>query len=152
MGTNMSNGLIRQKWIVRRDLHAYPNRLYAFGDNMARLGYGGQAREMRGEPNAVGIPTKWAPTTNEKAYFTDDILVPPIPYITTEQMLKFHPNQRVIDSIDKGFAKLRDYLAAGGEVVIPTDGLGTGLSELPTRAPRIHAYIEAWIRGLEEVL
>lgn len=29
-------------------------------------------------------------------------------------------------------------------------GLGTGLTELPTRAPKIHAYIEERIRQLEE--
>jgi hypothetical protein len=30
----------------------------------------------------------------------------------------------------------------GKTVVVPTDGLGTGLAELPTRAPKIFAFIE----------
>jgi hypothetical protein len=47
--------------IYRRDLRANPESLYLFGDNTKRVGIGGQAREMRGEPNAVGIATKNAP-------------------------------------------------------------------------------------------
>ena len=38
---------------------------------MQQKGYGGQAREMRGEPNSIGIPTKWAPDSNKSSYFCD---------------------------------------------------------------------------------
>ena len=57
--------------IYRKQLKDNPNILYVFGDNMVRQGYGGQAREMRGEPNAVGIPTKWRPDNTDGAFFYD---------------------------------------------------------------------------------
>ena len=63
--------LIRQKWITRDDLKSNRNQIYVFGDNMIREGYGGQAAAMRGEPNSFGIPTKWLPTNDTKAFFTD---------------------------------------------------------------------------------
>ena len=53
--------IIYQKFIYRSDLKANPSVLYLFGDNLQRVGLGGQAKEMRGEPNAVGIATKKAP-------------------------------------------------------------------------------------------
>jgi hypothetical protein len=53
--------IIYQKYIKREDLRANPTVLYVFGDNEARTGLGGQAKEMRGEPNAVGIATKASP-------------------------------------------------------------------------------------------
>jgi hypothetical protein len=43
-----------------------------------------------------------------------------------------------------------DCLSVGRNVVIPSDGLGTGLAELPPRAPKLHAMIEAAIEGLDE--
>jgi hypothetical protein len=53
--------LIFQEWITRKDLRENPDKRYVFGDNVERRGYGGQAKEMRGEPNAIGVVTKWAP-------------------------------------------------------------------------------------------
>lgn len=47
--------VVKQDQIMRRDLLDNQDKLYVFGDNMVRRGFGGQAREMRGEPNAVGI-------------------------------------------------------------------------------------------------
>ncbi len=68
-------------FISRLDLQANPNITFLFGDNVAdhgkpldqRIGKGGQAAEMAGEPNAVGIPTLWkaADGTDESAYFSD---------------------------------------------------------------------------------
>lgn len=43
------------KYIKRQDLKSNPNTQYLFGDNLKRSGFGGQAKEMRGEPNAIGI-------------------------------------------------------------------------------------------------
>jgi hypothetical protein len=115
---------IRLVWrYARIDARTHPSTLFVFGDNMARKGLGGQAREMRGEPNAVGIPTKWLPSLAAGAYFSDEDL------------------ERVKPSLDEAFDKLEAHLAAGGDVVWPDDGIGTGLAELPSRAPAIHAYI-----------
>jgi hypothetical protein len=108
--------------------------LYVYGDNMQGRGMGGQAAAMRGEPNTIGVSTKWAPERRESAYFTDDDL----------------QNRDVWHAIHGAFQGMRDALAAGRNVVIPADGLGTGLAELPTRAPKIHAMIEVAIAGLSE--
>ena len=35
-------------------------------------------------------------------------------------------------------------------MVVPADGIGTGLAQLPTRAPRMHSMIEAAIASLEQ--
>jgi hypothetical protein len=43
----------------------------------------------------------------------------------------------------------RTALAAGRAVVIPADGLGTGLAQLPQRAPRINAWLVEQIAALE---
>ena len=53
--------LFVQKWIARADLKQNQDRIYLFGDNVERVGHGGQAKEMRGEPNAIGIATKLKP-------------------------------------------------------------------------------------------
>lgn len=119
--------VIRQKRIVREDLQANPDVLYAFGDNEARTGMGGQAGEMRHQPNAVGVVTKRSPSRYPSAYFGDGDF------------------DHVKPMIDAAFARLR----AAPVVVIPLDGLGTGLAELPQRAPKIHRYILDRIAELE---
>ena len=53
-----------QKWIERSDLQNNPEDVYIFGDNYARQGLCGQAKAMRGEPNALGIATKRTPDHN----------------------------------------------------------------------------------------
>ena len=129
----MAGKLLRPARITRADLRANPDTLYVFGDNMQRRGLGGQAREMRGEPNAVGVPTKWRPDMRAGAFFSDDWA------------------DAVLNDVDYAFDVLAAHLRAGHTVAIPADGLGTGLAELPTRAPRIHAYIEERIRQLEQI-
>jgi hypothetical protein len=110
-----------------------PNSLFVFGDNMVRRGLGGQAAALRGEPNAVGIPTKWFPTMEEKAYFVDEDL------------------WRVKPFIDVAFDELAEHLSAGGEVVWPKDGVGSGLAELESRAPAIWDYINQRFASLQEM-
>ena len=119
----MSGTIIYQSRIYRADLQANPTVLYVFGDNFLRRGMGGQAGEMRGEPNAVGVATKWAPSHRREAFFSDDQF------------------ERIIDAINADVHPLWKHLDAGGVVVAPLDGIGTGLSQLPTRAPRIYRYI-----------
>jgi hypothetical protein len=126
--------VIRQKTIARHDLRANRDRLYVFGDNMEGRGLGGQAAAMRGEPNAVGVPTKWRPDRSPSAYFSDADA----------------DDGDVRHAIIGAFDHMRAWLAAGKDVVIPADGLGTGLSELPARAPRIFRAIEARIASLLE--
>jgi hypothetical protein len=125
--------VLRIARITRAMVQANPDTLYAFGDNMERRGSGGQAKEMRGEPNAIGVPTKWAPYSRPDAYFTD-----------ADRL-----NRDVWHAIRDAFDQMRGALASGRNVVIPADGIGTGLVQLPARAPRMHAMIEAAIASLE---
>ena len=122
----MPGTLIYKKRISREDIRStFPTHIYLFGDNMERVGMGGQAYSMRGEPNSFGVPTKWKPDSRESSYFSDGDFPGPV--------------ERAIDfPLNIAFA----WLLKGSTVVVPTDGLGTGLSELPTRAPQIYNYIE----------
>lgn len=124
--------VVRMHRICRSDVKADRNTVYVFGDNMEGRGLGGQAREMRGEPNAIGVPTKWRPGREERDYFTDDDA----------------KDRDVWHAIHGAFERMRAALAEGRNVVIPFDGLGPGLAELPTRAPKLHRMIEDAIAGL----
>ena len=117
-------------WILRKDLQKEPHKLFVFGDNMARVGYGGQARECRDEPNAVGIPTKWAPGMAEKDFFKDKDL------------------PKIKGTLDAEFDRLWKHVQDGHAIVLPQDGIGTGLAELPKRAPVIYAYIQKRLEGM----
>ncbi len=127
----MRGVVLYQQKIFREDLKNNPNQIYVFGDNMMRCGLGGQAREMRFEPNAIGIPTKWRPSMDGDAFFTDDDF------------------DKVVPTIEREFEKLTEAIVSGKNIVIPKDGIGTGLSQLPKRAPKIFKYIEDGIRKLE---
>ena len=125
--------IVRRKWIARQQLRDKREWLWVFGDNVLESGLGGQAREMRGEPNAVGIPTKWAPARTATSYFTDA------------------DYERVYPMIARAFQTLNQHLMRGGTVVWPEDGVGTGLSELPERAPAIFAYIKGCEAAMQAV-
>lgn len=115
-------------YIVREDLKNNPDKVFLFGDNLARKGYGGQAKEMRDEPNAVGIPTKKLPSNGSDAFFSD----------TELEINKY--------VIDRAFGKIpRDKT-----IVIPSAGLGTGLAQLDVKAPKTYAYLLECIKKLEE--
>lgn len=114
-----------RKFITRQMLRAEPDTLFVFGDNMVARGFGGQAKEMRGEPNAVGIPTKLLPDMDETSFLRDEDL------------------SRVRWKIDRAFLRLAFHMLSGGSVVWPADGIGTGLAELPKRAPAIWQLIES---------
>jgi hypothetical protein len=53
--------IIQQTWITREDLRANPGIIYVYGDNAAREGQRGLARQMRHEPNAHAVSISWAP-------------------------------------------------------------------------------------------
>ncbi len=124
----------RQRFISRIDLKSNRDTFYVFGDNMLFKGYGGQAREMRGEPNAIGIPTKWRPDLRPDAFFRDRDF--------TDRGVKI--------AIDLAFGRITEALRAGKTVVFPAQGVGTGFARLPEHAPTIHEYIERKTRALEE--
>jgi len=120
--------IIYQHRIYRSDLKANPDATYLFGDNLMGIGMGGQAGEMRHEPNAVGVPTKKAPGNAPLGeYFTDD---------------EYEDN---VIAIDRALAKIP---LTCHIVVIPSDGLGTGLAELDKRAPRTFTYLQERLKFL----
>lgn len=121
------------KLITRKMMQEHPETLFVFGDNMMEQGFGGQAKEMRGEPNAVGIPTKFLPSYDDKAFFTDDDIY------------------RVKSKIDAQVLKLFLHASAGGNIVWPQDGIGTGLADLKNKAPAIWKLIESYRNALERL-
>lgn len=114
---------------TRELIQKTPDKIFVFGDNLARRGLGGQAKEARGEPNTVGVPTKYTPTRDEAAYFGQDI-----------------ESERA--AIAEAFDELERLQAEGKDIVFPLDGLGTGLAQLSERAPELAEYIDQRIEQL----
>lgn len=115
----------RIKFITREYIRENRDKLFLFGDNLERRGFGGQAAAMRGEPNAVGIPTKKSPSYRDDPFFSDE---------------EFEQNKA---SIDAAFAEIMNAVTDSIRViVIPSDGLGTGRAQLDRRAPRTFAYLQ----------
>jgi len=112
--------VITQKWIKREDLIANREVLYVFGDNERRVGLGGQAKEMRGEPNAIGIATLESPGVfwSDKDYNAH------------------------CDSLIMDFAPVWRHLMRNELVVLPEDGVGTGLAQLEKAAPLTFAFLQ----------
>lgn len=91
---------------------------------------------MRGEPNAIGIPTKWFPSTTQYSYFIN---------LDVDNIL-------VRQEINKSFDKLEEHLRNNGEIILPKNGIGTGLSQLKQRAPKIFEYIELRTQKLYKII
>lgn len=123
----------KREWITRAMVQAEPNTLFVFGDNLARSGMGGQAKEMRGEPNAVGIPTKRFPSMKDSSFLTDGDFA------------------EVRGAMEEGWKRLAFHVMGGGLVVFPADGIGTGLAQLHERAPRIAAFLDRCIDRLSDI-
>lgn len=120
--------VIRQKVIFRADVQANVGKaVYLFGDNLTGKGYGGQAKQMRGEPNAIGIPTKKKPSMTDDAFFSDDDM---------------KANNR---AIDQAFASIPGDIQV---VIIPFDGIGTGLAKLEARAPLTFQHLNGKMDAL----
>ena len=120
-----------QKYITRQDLIENRNQFYVFGDNIRRTGLKGQAAEMRGEPNAIGIPTKWKPSMSPEAFFRD------------------RDASFIYPLIKPDLLKVYAHLKQGKVVIWPSDGIGTGLSKLPKTAPMIWESLEEARRHFE---
>ena len=105
-------------YITREYVKNHPEKIFIFGDNCMGIGLGGQAKNLRGEPNSFGIPTKKLPSSTENAFFTDD---------------EFYDNTEIID---KAIARIP--LDCTEIVILP---LGVGLAQLPRRAPKTYEYL-----------
>lgn len=111
-------------WITRDMLRAEPDAVFVFGDNAQRVGLGGQAKEMRGEPNALGVATLYAPGVFYSATDSE-----PLAIVTAD------------------LAHVAEMLADGKTVYVPRDGLGTGLARLPENAPALANLITAFFHA-----
>ena len=116
----------------RAELKARPDWLFVFGDNEQRRGLGGQAKACRGEPNACGVATKRAPSLAESAFWSDADF------------------ERCVLIIDADLARAFEQVRRGGTVALPSGGLGTGLADLPARAPRVFAHLQGRLQALRE--
>lgn len=112
--------IIEQKYITEKDCFDNPKSLYLFGDNLQRRGKKGQA-QIRDCANSFGIATKHKPSTTDDSYFTNND----------------------IDYVFKDFAELSKLMKTGSydTLVIPSDGIGTGLAKLQEKAPEILIFI-----------
>lgn len=126
--------VITQKIIKRSDCQSNPDVLYLFGDNSLRVGFGGQAAEMRGEPNAIGVRTKETPDMASNAFFYD---------------CTYELN---CSKIDHDLSRAIHHLENGGIVVIPEDGLGTNLARLASTAPQTFIYLNEQLGRLREIV
>lgn len=122
--------VVFQAWITRVDVRNNRGRVYVFGDNMERTGYGGQAKHMRGEPNALGVPVKWSPSWAATAFFQDDDL----PVIQPR--------------LDQALNAIEQALSQGLTVVFPSAGLGTERARLKDSAPAIDRYLHARLSAM----
>jgi len=118
---------------TRPDIQSHRDWLFVFGDNLQGRGYGGQAKEARGEPNAVGIVTKRLPSMAEGAFLQDsDVL-------------------RVTPLWQQAFSKINLHLMGGGVVIWPSEGVGTGRAQLPARAPGLWQELNLFIAAMKSV-
>jgi hypothetical protein len=107
--------------ITRDDLRAEPDKIFVFGDNMARFGLGGQAASMRGEPNAIGVATLYAPGN----FYRDG-------------------DPAALKAVMDDLMILPLLLRQGKTIVVPSAGIGTGLARLPQSYPALHQLIRAF--------
>ena len=112
-------------WLKRGEIRANPDQFYVFGDNVQRVGFGGQAAEARGEPNALGVATLYAP-----GRFYD-------------------AEPAVLLVILADLASIAKQLHRGCIVNVPRAGLGTGLGRLIEHRPDIHNLIVSFFRAAD---
>jgi hypothetical protein len=101
---------------------------FVFGDNCMRVGKAGQA-VIRDLPNAFGIPTKYAPSSNFAAFFRDNDSV-------------------AWEIIDEHLIDLERLLIEGHDVWFPSKGIGTGLAGWQELAPKLLKHVERAVANM----
>ena len=99
------------------------NKVFVFGDNLEGWGKKGQA-VIRGAKNAIGIPTKRKPSMNKDAFFGQNV----------------EGEKRAVTAAVNQIIEARNQ---GKTVVMPEDGIGTGLANLQESAPEVAAHLES---------
>lgn len=121
------------KFITRDKLKANPHVLYIFGDNMLRRGLGGQAKEMRGEPNAIGVVTKREPNNKPTSFIYD-----------TDKDIDF-----VKSCIDSDIERVKLLLKTRGYKALVIPVIGVGKARLPQNAPELFKYLQTKLGELD---
>lgn len=119
--------LIYSAHITRSHVQGRLDTLFIFGDNLARWGLGGQAKETRGEPNAVGLPTKRSP----KEFLTDDDL------------------EMVVKASQVGRDRLLLHITRKGVICVSSQRIGTGRAQLAVHAPIVDLFYKRFFKSLE---
>lgn len=122
--------VVTYRVIHREELQKNRDRLYVYGDNVQHRGMGGQAREMRGEPNSFGFPTKWAPSMEPGAFFQDDCV-------------------NDVNCVDNALRQLEEASTKYREVVIPAY-IGCGLAQMPSRCPKLYKHLQVRLGIVKE--
>ena len=120
---------IQKEWYSLEQCKSNPNKLYVFGDNALRIGNGGQA-QIRPADNTYGIATKLKPSMDEASFFSDETDHADILFADIQELYDFYMNDNDTE-IDT--------------IVFPAEGLGTGLSQMPERSPRLYEWMNETI-------
>lgn len=125
VNTKISLPNVRHLYRYTREIvEADPSSLYVFGDNLAQQGKKGQAI-IRGLPNAYGIPTKRYPRLSEDAFFRD----------REDEFLKLkHALENLLIWGFKGY-----------NIVLPLEGMGTGLAQMEKHSPQLFKYMNDFL-------
>jgi hypothetical protein len=115
------------------DVSRHPECLFVYGDNDIHQGKGGQAI-IRDLPNAIGVPTKKYPSNDPSSFYTDAEL----------ELNKIKIRNAFNLIIDR--SKYYKY------VILPSNGLGTGLADLPRSAPQTYQYLVASLKKLQTII
>lgn len=122
----------RMDIITREYVKNNPDKIFVFGDNDDKDGFGGQAKEMRGEKNAIGIPTKKKPSMDVDSFYTD---------------AEYETNKKKINLAVNAILK---EIKEGKTIVFPSQGLGTGMAMLDKKAPKTFKFLQASIKAIED--
>ena len=113
------------------DVATAKDKVFLFGDNIedAKTGYRPTSTQavIRGEENAIGIPTKKNRGTTAASYFTD------------ADFDEFKAG------VDDAITKAK---ASGKTIVLPENGIGTGAAQLEKRAPKCFKYLQDQLNAL----
>jgi len=96
-----------------------PNKIYVFGDNLIKKGKKGQAC-IRDAKNAFGVPTKRLPCMQDGCFFSDQ--------------------KDEYEAVEKALFELLS-LESKYDIVVPEDGIGTGLAKMEEFSPKLFKYI-----------
>ena len=120
-------------WLSVPLCRAHIEKVFVFGDNLRRVGMGGQA-VIRHMPNALGVATKRRPAMTASSFFEEG-------------------NDDDLDAVLDDLALVYDQLRSGKTVVIPvtTSGevsLGLERARLQTKAPSIYKTISTHVEEM----